>query len=363
MNRTLILNHRHIVQTVQRAGLHQFMSELIDRLENAFASYSSNKFDVPIRDGFRYDRPVPGLIEWMPLHDKGQAVFMKAVGYHPSNPIMECLPTVMSSYQLFDPRTGRLVAIADGNLLTAMRTGAASAVATKHLAARRSVSLGLVGCGAQAVTQFHAISRIADIDQVRVFDIDHRNARSLKHRLVPFNERGTRIRQTSLDELLEHSDVICTATSVEVGKGPVIDHQLLMPDVHLNAVGSDLPGKIELPVGLLKNSLVFPDHREQACIEGECQQLSEDEIGPTLPELVASPDFYHGARNQRTVFDSTGFALEDFVALQLLTDHATEFGYGEHVEIDGSVADPFNPYENIHSASESNHYKVITYPL
>lgn len=344
---TLVLDHRQIVQTIDRVGIDRFMSVLIDRLEAAFAEFSDGEYDVPVRSGFHYHKPVTGLVEWMPLHHKQRAVFLKAVGYHPTNPVDHNLPTVVATFKQFDPVTGRLIALADGNLLTAMRTGAASAVATRHLAPRRRISLGLVGCGAQAVTQFHAISQVTEIDHVRVFDIELQNAHSLIDRVAPLNSARCQIEVTSLEQLLKASDVICTATSVEAGEGPVISDPSLKTDVHINAIGSDLPGKTELPVSLLRDSFVCPDFPLQARVEGECQQLTEDQIGPALVELVASPDEFAAAKTRRSVFDSTGFALEDFVAMQLITDYASDFGVGTHLEIEGQVSDPFNPYEDL----------------
>lgn len=351
---TLVLNHNDVVQIVSAVGIDRFMSVLIEKLEAAFAEYSLGVYDVPVRSGFHYHKPVTGLVEWMPLHHKQQAVFLKAVGYHPTNPIREDLPTVVATFKQFDPITGRLIALADGCLLTAMRTGAASAVATRHLAPRHRIELGLVGCGAQAVTQFHAIAQVAEILRVRVFDVDPINAQSLIARLAPLNTGRCPIEVSPLGQLLEASDVICTATSVEVGEGPVINDGPTKPDVHINAVGSDLPGKTELPVSLLRTSFVCPDFPLQARIEGECQQLTEDQIGPSLLQLVSAPGQFADAKQSRTVFDSTGFALEDFVVMQLATDYAIELGLGNHLEIECQSGDPFNPYGDLMIAAEAN---------
>jgi len=141
------------------------------------------------------------------------------------------------------------------------------------------------------------------------------------------------------------ADIICTATSIDIGGGPVFTDTDVTPWLHINAVGSDFPGKFEIPVTLLRRSLVCTDFRAQAIKEGECQQLTEREIGPSLVEMVRNPDHYTSARQSISVFDSTGWALEDHVAMQLLMDYAREFGLGNTLELECIGSDARNPYE------------------
>ena len=122
--------------------------------------------------------------------------------------------------------------------------------------------------------------------------------------------------------------------------------------VHINAVGSDFPGKTELPLQLLQRSLVCPDFREQAIHEGECQQLEEHEIGPDLVDLVQGHARYTQFRDTATVFDSTGWALEDYVSVKLLTRLAEEAGLGEYVELESVSDDPKSPYGFLDLATE-----------
>ena len=99
----------------------------------------------------------------MPIYKKGAEVVIKVVGYHPKNPKNFNLPTILSSISSYDTKTGHLMGIADGVLLTALRTGAASAVASELLAKPESTTLGLIGCGAQSITQLHALSRYSNL--------------------------------------------------------------------------------------------------------------------------------------------------------------------------------------------------------
>ena len=115
--------------------------------------------------------------------------------------------------------------------------------------------------------------------------------------------------------------------------------------MHVNAVGSDFPGKLECPIDLLRESFVCPDVLEQATREGECQQLAATQIGADLVTVVKNAETYVALQQRKTLFDSTGWALEDQVALDLLLEHAHSFGAGTEIEIESVSADPRDPYE------------------
>ena len=97
---------------------------------------------------------------------------------------------------------------------------------------------------------------------------------------------------SSTQDILIQSDIVCTATSIEAGAGPLFGDFETNPALHINAIGSDFPGKIELPLNFLKKSFICPDFIEQAVIEGECQQLSIDEIGPDIVTLLQNSEKY-----------------------------------------------------------------------
>lgn len=346
-NTTLILTSDDVAEIVRRVGCHEFMDELIDRLHKAFAEFDSAKVSVPIRDGFHSDNPATGLIEWMPIQIQGQMVLMKLVGYHPDNPITYQIPTVLSTLSLFDAATGSLNTIADGTLLTAMRTGAASAVATRLLSPDDSNSLGLIGCGVQAVTQLHGISRVRSLQLVRFFDTDSVVMNSFSERAHTLLPDGVVCLPASLQDVVEHSEILCTATSIGIGEGPVFVNAATVDTVHVNAVGSDFPGKTELPIELLRRAIVCPDFPAQAVVEGECQQLTGQQIGPSILEVAADSKQWTNAAQQKTVFDSTGWALEDFVALQLVTEWAQKLQVGSQIPIEPRHTSPWDPYENL----------------
>lgn len=338
---TIILTKDDIAEIVNRVGVHQLMDDIIDELRKTFRNFDDVLTHVRKRDGFSYLTPYPGVLEWMPVMQVDDFAVIKLVSYNPGNPVLYQMPTIVSTLSLYSIRTGHLMALTDGTFTTALRTGAASALASEVLANPASEIVGLVGCGAQAVTQLHALSRLFDIKRVLAYDIDDSVLASFPERCRFLN---LDIRTVPREELEEESDIICTATSVGLDDGPVIDGKNLKPWVHINAVGSDLPRKIELPLQLLNESLVCPDYRVQAVIEGECQQLSPDAIGPEIVELVKHASEYKPYQRSRTVFDSTGFALEDKAAMQVLLAFAKDLGIGRSLPVESIAVDPMDPY-------------------
>lgn len=356
---TLVLSRRDIRQLVDRVGLDTLMDELIDVLGTALKKFDDTRTLATPRGGFHYQEPDPGLLEWMPALEVGKQVMIKLVGYHPTNPRSRGLPTILSTLCVFETDSGRLAAVMDGTFVTALRTGAASALASQVLARSDSSTLGLIGCGAQAVSQLHALSRVLPLEAVLFYDVDPDATASFSDR-VSFVRDGTlTLLPTSLDHLVRSSDIICTATSTEVGAGPVFEEEGCRPWLHVNAVGSDMPGKFEIPRSLLERSLVCPDFRAQAVSEGECQQLNESEIGPDLVEIVKRRDLYEVERNATTVFDSTGWAVEDQVGMGVILEHAVEYGLGTRIQIEGISGDPRNPYGFLDDAAETTLVQAV----
>jgi ornithine cyclodeaminase/alanine dehydrogenase-like protein (mu-crystallin family) len=230
-----------------------------------------------------------------------------------------------------------------------MRTGAASAVASRILALPESRTLGVIGCGTQAVTQVHGLSRAFGIDKVLAYDIRDEVAATFAERTRFLDAPVTIVDRGSLADLVARADILCTCTSVAPGAGPVCPDVDGLPHLHVNAVGSDFPGKLELPIAVLRRSLVCPDFREQAVVEGECQQLEEAAIGPDLVALVQHADFYARARSSPTVFDSTGWALEDHVVAVMVFEYARELGLGHSITLECLPADPLDPYSLVAS--------------
>ncbi len=347
---TICLSVDDLSTVIGQVGIDPFLDELIESLRSAMENLDRSVVKEQNRSGFNYHSPSVGLSEWMPAMTVGDVVSVKTVGYHPANPTAHNLPSVLATITLYDTTTGRLLAICEGTLLTALRTGAASAVMTDATVRPGPITLGVVGCGAQAVTQIHAISRVRDIERLVVADTDGANARSLVDRLpatVTQGEDGVVpevLDMIDFCDVIETLDVLCTCTSVEIDKGPVVDLANVRPGLHINAVGSDFPGKIELPLDYLESAVVIPDVVEQCLAEGECQQLSPDQLGPDMVTVLTDPA-HRELVNQRTVFDSTGWSYEDQIAAKLFLKHATRLGVGTPVRLQDNPDDPYDPYE------------------
>lgn len=345
--KTLVVSSLDIQEILRHFGIDWIMMTLVERLGLAIKNYNPTKLSIPVRSGFHYEKPEPGLIEWMPLYnqdDQGGKILIKVVGYHPSNPGKFNLPTIVSTISEYDTRSGHLCALIDGVLATAIRTGAASAVASKLMANPTSSVLGLIGCGTQSVTQLHSISLCFKIERVLFYDIDPNASSSFEKRCSALNLDIDFV-NTSIEEIVKSSDILCTATSIDIGAGPLFSNIKTKPHLHINAVGSDFPGKVEIPLDLLRQCFVCPDFIEQAIIEGECQQLERNEIGAALVDVVQHPDKYAYLQNERSVFDSTGWALEDKVIMDLFLDCASELGLGQELEIEHRPGDTKNPYD------------------
>lgn len=262
---TLLITSQDVQNIIQKIGLDMLMDTMITKLTQAFKEAACNPEKIVPRTGF-VEREA--TLEWMPhLRTADQLVAIKVVTYQPYNVQTAGIPTVTSTTSLYDFTTGHLIALTDSTILTAMRTGAVSAIASKILAKPSSTTLGLVGAGAQAVTQLHALSRIFPLEKVLIYDIAPDVSHSFSQRTAFLD---IPIRICALEEVEQESDILCVATTVAPGDDPVIRGEALKNHVHINAVGSDLPGKIELPLALLRRSLVCPDFKTQALVEGEC---------------------------------------------------------------------------------------------
>ena len=167
---TTVIGRDDVAAVIAAVGLDRLMDEMIEELTTSIVTFDDSVTKVRTRDGFHYSHPEIGLIEWMPVMQSGESTTIKVVGYHPGNPRSRQLPTILATISVYDTGTGHLRGLVDGTFLTAVRTGAASAVASRVLARPSSHILGVVGCGAQAVTQIHALVRTFPIDQVLVYD-------------------------------------------------------------------------------------------------------------------------------------------------------------------------------------------------
>jgi ornithine cyclodeaminase/alanine dehydrogenase len=257
------------------------------------------------------------------------AAGVKWVNAHPRNPEKHNLPTVRALYILSDPDTASPLAILDGTLLTAWRTGCAGGVASRFLAKKQPRTLGLVGCGVQARVLIDAHRAIYGELELLLADASDAAARALQ------KEKGGRV--VGMQEACG-ADIVCTSTPV---RSPVVKREWLKPGAHINAMGADAPGKQELDPRILTDGRVFIDDFEQATHSGEVNVplhdglLKESQIAGTLGEVVAGKKPGRSG-DEVTIFDSTGLALQDVALARALYDVAVAKGVGQSFDIVGS---------------------------
>lgn len=343
--KTTFLSSKDIESIVLEVGIDTLLDQLISTLRNGFSNTDFSKIQTPTRTGLYYTQPDLGLLEWMPAAAHGKAS-LKIVGYHPSNPAKRALPTILSTLCAFDTNTGHMQGILDGTFATAFRTGAMSAIASAILTpSEQTITLGIIGSGAQAVTQAHALSRVLTIGKILIHDKDPQAAASFKDRISFLSIPVSSLGKDAFNQSLPTLDLLCTCTSEAPGAGSLFADFNSKGSLHINAVGSDFPGKFELPLPLLKRAFVCPDFMKQAFLEGECQQLEESTVDTDLATLLnETKSFQANKRNTLSVFDSTGHSYADFLTADFFLNHARRLNLGRDIELESIPTDPLNPY-------------------
>ena len=276
-----------------------------------------------------------GVIELMPIADDTSYSF-KYVNGHPRN-ARAGLPTVMAFGVLADVATGLPRLVSELTLATALRTAATSALAARALARPGSRSMALIGNGAQSEFQALAFQQMLGIQELRVYDIDPQATARLQRNLRSSGLRITVCR--GIADAVRGADIVTTATA-DKSHAALLTPDMVQPGMHINAVGGDSPGKTELHVDVLRAASVFVEYAPQTRVEGEIQQLPADFAVTELWEVLAGRAPGRTSDSEVTVFDSVGFALEDFSALRFLRDAAAMLGRGERIGLVPRMADP-----------------------
>ena len=316
---------------VQQRGVPCFIAELAVTIEHDLKRW--NEFDKCARLA---SHSSVGVIELMPVADASRYAF-KYVNGHPRNPALG-LYTVMAFGVLADVATGYPLLLAELTLTTALRTAATSAMAARALARKNARSMALIGNGAQSEFQAIAFHTMMDIGELRVYDIDARATDKLVRNLRDF-PKLTVIRAASVADAVRGADIVTTITAAKSCVA-VITPEMIEPGMHLNAVGGDCPGKTELHADVLRGARVFVEYEPQTRVEGDIQQLSADHPVTELWRVLVGDVLGRESDTQITVFDSVGFALEDFSALRYVHALALELDVGVDVALVPDADDP-----------------------
>ena len=332
--KTTYLGANDLVRLVRRVGLGACIAGVAGRIERDFLRWP--EFDKSVRLA---SHSADGVIELMPIADAAEFAF-KYVNGHPRN-TRDGLPTVMAFGVLADVATGAPCLLSELTLTTAIRTAAMSAVAARALARRDSRTMALIGNGAQSEFQALAFRDLVGVRELRLYDIDPRATAKL---VANLQGQGLLLREcASTAQALRGADIVTTVTA-DKARATILLPDMIEPGMHVNAVGGDCPGKTELHPGVLERASVFVEFEPQTRLEGDLQQMPADFAVTELWQVLAG--LAPGRRDARevTVFDSVGFALEDYSALGFVRDAALAHGIGSTLDLVPAMPDPKDLY-------------------
>lgn len=328
---TLLLTTYDIARIVAAHGLPAVLRQLEAGLTEDFRRWP--EFDKTARVA---SHSADGVIELMPIADARHYAF-KYVNGHPMN-TRAGLPTVMAFGVLADIATGKPTVLSELTLTTAMRTAATSVMAARALAQPGARTMALIGNGAQSEFQALAFHHLLGIDTLRLFDTDPAATAKLQSHLraIP----GLRVSaHSSTAEAVHGADIVTTITADKCN-ATILTPAMIEPGMHLNAVGGDCPGKTELHPGVLERAQVFVEYEPQSRVEGDVQQMPADFPVTELWELLTGRRGGRRDATAVTVFDSVGFALEDYTALRIVAQLARGLGLGQPLALVPDLTDP-----------------------
>lgn len=320
----------HMMKLVHAVGVERFLTDLAAYVEEDFRRWEL--FDKTPRVA---SHSPEGVIELMPTSD-GAVYGFKYVNGHPKN-TRDGRQTVTAFGVLADVGTGYPVLLSEMTLLTALRTAATSAVAARHLAPGGADTMAVIGNGAQAEFQALAFKALLGVRRLRLFDVDPAATAKCARNLAGF---GFEIVACSSTHAAVEGAQIVTTVTADKQCATILTDNMIGAGVHINAVGGDCPGKTELHRDILLRSDIFVEYTPQTRIEGEIQQLAPDHPVTELWRVVAGAAVGRRGPNQITLFDSVGFATEDFSALRYVRDRLAGTGLFQELDL---LADPDDP--------------------
>ncbi|SFT64639.1 ornithine cyclodeaminase [Sedimentitalea nanhaiensis] len=320
----------HMMRLIHHIGIEPMLRGLADYIEADFKRWEL--FDKTPRVA---SHSAEGVIELMPTSD-GEVYGFKYVNGHPKN-TAEGLQTVTAFGLLADVGNGYPVLLSEMTILTAMRTAATSAMVAKHLAPKGADTMAMIGNGAQSEFQTLAMKAICGLKSVRLYDTDP--AATAK---CAANLAGHGLNVVACDtpeDAIQGAQILTTCTA-DKQYATILTDNMVGAGVHINAIGGDCPGKTELAPAILHRSDIFVEFPPQTRIEGEIQQLAPDHPVTELWQVITGAAAGRTSDRQITLFDSVGFAIEDFSALRYLRDQLPATGLYHPLDL---LADPDDP--------------------
>jgi ornithine cyclodeaminase len=316
---------------IEEVGLIRFIGDLADSIEEDFRRWP--EFDKSARLASHSEI---GVIELMPVASASRYAF-KYVNGHPGN-TDRGMYTVMAFGVLAEVETGYPVLLSELTVATALRTCATSLMAARALARPDARRMALIGNGAQSEFQAIAFHVHLGIEEIAAFDVDPRATDKLVRNLAIFP--GLKVtRASSTAEAVRGADIVTTITA-DKAYATILTPEMIEPGMHINAVGGDCPGKTELHADVLRAARVFVEYEPQTRIEGDIQQLPGDFPVVDLWRVLAKLETGRQSARQVTVFDSVGFALEDYSTLRYVHEQSATRNLGVNVDLVPWADDP-----------------------
>ena len=308
------------------------IQEAIDVVEQALANHEKGTDILPDKLIFQ----VPGgisacMASMLPDLD---VLAMKLGQGREENPKRD-LPNIISQISLFDPDTGKPLALMDGSWVTGLRTGASAAIAVKYLARSDAKTLGILGAGFQGRHALRAATRVRAFEEIRVYDSFPKTLDSVVAELSQELER-TIEPASGPEDLVTHSDVIISCSNTTV---PIVQGEWIRPGTHFSCMGADQAWKQELAEGVHARCTIFGDHIDQICHLGEVSQsiekglLSRSQIKGTLGQVLTGAIEGRTSAEEITLFDGTGMAIQDAAVARRVYDLAALEGFGVWAEL------------------------------
>jgi ornithine cyclodeaminase len=339
-----------IRELVSQIGPARFMDALAGEIEADYLRWS--EFEKSARHA---SHSAGGVIELMPISDARLYSF-KYVNGHPKNTAAGLL-TVTAFGVLSDVATGYPLLLSEMTFVTALRTAAISALAARHMARPGSLVMALIGNGAQSEFQAIAFHHMLGIRELRLFDTDPQATAKLKRNLEAAGIANLEVRAcASTSEAVRGADIVTTVTA-DKRNALILSPEMIEPGMHLNAVGGDCPGKTELHADILRDARarIVVEFEPQARIEGEIQQLDRSTSVLELADVLSRRVPGRIAGHEISIFDSVGFALNDFSALRYLQRLSRESADAEFIDLIPSLEDPKDLYGELNLGSAQTH--------
>ncbi|UQB80258.1 ornithine cyclodeaminase [Pseudomonas shirazica] len=332
---TRYIDVQDLARLVNRKGLPTCLLEMAEYIRQDYLRWPA--FEKCARVA---NHSADGVIELMPISDASRYAF-KYVNGHPKN-TRHGLLTVMAFGALASVDTGAPLLLSEMTLTTAIRTAATSALAARYLAREDSRSMALIGNGSQSEFQAIAFNALLGIDEIRLYDIDPAASAKLVANLA--NRPGLKLSiASSVAEAVRGADIVTTVTADKTC-ATILTPEMIEPGMHLNAVGGDCPGKTELHRAIVERARVIVEYEPQSRVEGEIQQMPADSPVTEFWCVVAGEAKGRERTEQVTLFDSVGFALEDYSALRYVLDTAQALGIGTDIGLVPVLEDPKDLY-------------------